>query len=320
MDESMWRVMNWLQHLDEDATLAYIEAILRWTKNRRAFDAWTGFVATERRLKGNIRATIEAALLSYQSEAVEHNSRHCDIVPERLFNGGANTLYVCAPMAEQSRLEPVFVALIQGLLFWITEQPEPQRMPVLVVLDEAANIAALSELPSLISTIGGHNVQLITCWQDFAQMRARYGDQSQSIINNSRAKLVLRGVSDPETIRIFAAMTGEMIESQDSVSVSDSGGKHRSFGETRRSILTPAVIRQQKQGEAILVYGHMPPAKIKLRLWFKDNELRELAGDSPLSVSGPRAQLDRLVQTLPRLPRPVASLRRAVQGVFSRRW
>jgi type IV secretion system protein VirD4 len=319
MDENMWRVMNWLHHLGEPETSAHIEAILYWKKNKRALDAWTGFLNTEPRLRSNISATVQAALISYESEAVERNSRHCDIVPERFFDGKPNTLYVCGPMAEQARLEPVFVALIQHLLFWVTEQPAPQEQPVLVVLDEAGNIAALPELPSLISTIGGHNVQIITCWQDFAQMRARYGEQFQTIINNSRAKLALRGVSDPETIRVFSEITGELIETQDSESFSANRGKNRHNGhhqvtlnEGRRHILTPAVIREQPEGGAILVYGAFRPARIKLRLWYKDNKLRELVGEPPLRSASPLTRLSAL-------PRTRADLLQAVRGVFSRR-
>lgn len=283
MDEDMRRVVRWLHRITDQTTSTEIQAIMEWVNNSRAMDAWVGFITKEPKIRGDIAATIASALVSYEDEKVEQNATHCDIKPEDFFNGQSNTLYICAPMAEQARLEPVFVALIQSLLLWITEQPQPLKTPLLVVLDEAANIAALPLLPELLSTIASYNVQIITSWQDFSQIKSRYGDQYHTILNNSRGKLVLPGVADPETIQYFSQVTGETIEKQVSVSRSDRHSRQLSYGEGRRSLLTPATIRQQKFGEAILVYGHLPPAKIKLRLWFKDRQLQALAkGETPI--------------------------------------
>lgn len=276
MDEDMRRVVRWLYRINDNQTHAEIDAILRWKDNVKALDAWVGFVTKEPKLRGDIAATMASALVSYEDEKVQQNALKCDITPQRLFNGQPNTLYVVAPMAEQARLEPIFVALMQSLLLWISEQPKPLDTPLLAVLDEAANIAALPLLPELLSTIGGQNTSIITSWQDFSQIKARYGEQRNTILNNSRAKMVLPGVADPETIQYFSQVTGETIEEQVSVSGSRDS-RSLSIGESRRSLLTPASIREQKVGEAILVYGHLPPAKIKLRMWFKDAKLKRLA-------------------------------------------
>jgi type IV secretion system protein VirD4 len=299
MDEDMRRVVRWLYRINDNQTHAEVDAILRWKNNVKALDAWVGFVTKEAKLRGDIAATMASALVSYEDEKVQQNAMKCDITPEKLFNGKANTLYVVAPMAEQARLEPIFVALMQSLLLWVTEQPKPLDKPLLCVLDEAANIAALPLLPELLSTIGGQNASIMTAWQDFSQIKARYGEQMNTILNNSRAKMVLPGVGDPETLQYFAQITGETLEENISVSGTK---KHRQFsvGESRRSLLTPATIREQKLGEAIIVYGQLPPAKIKLRMWFKDAGLKRLAnGGGPVTKSG-----SLLASRLPQLPRP----------------
>lgn len=286
MEQDMRRVMRWMHWLGDKGTQQEIEGILRWADNVRALDSWHGFLSREPRLRDSIAATMESALVSYEDEAVLHNAMRCDITPERFFNGEANTLYVCAPMAEQSRLEPVFVALMQDLLLWVTAQPEPLEMPLLGVFDEAGNIAALPLLPEILSTAGSQNVSILTSWQDFSQIRARYGSQWNTILNNSRAKLVLPGVADPETIGYFTNVTGETVEDQ----VSISGGQHHrqlSVGQSRRSLLTPATIREQRLGDAILVYGHLPPSKVRLRMYFSDPELSARArGAAPTGSSG----------------------------------
>lgn len=303
MDEDMRRVIRWLYRINDKQTHAEVDAILRWKNNVKALDAWIGFVTKDPKLRGDIAATMASALVSYEDEKVQRNAMRCDIKPEELFDGGANTLYVVAPMAEQARLEPIFVSMMQGLLMWVSEQSRPLSTPCLAVLDEAANIAAMPLLPELLSTIGSQHVSIITAWQDFSQIKARYGDKKNTILNNSRGKLVLPSVSDPETLNFFADVTGETVEETVSVSKPQQGMKSVSIGEGRRRLLTPAAIREQEVGEAILVYGHLPPAKIKLRMWFKDKELQRLAAGEELRSGVAGAKLSK-----PRFKNPLQTL------------
>lgn len=293
MDEDMRLVIRWLNRINDANTHTDIDQILRWKNSRAALDAWIGFVSKDQKLRGDIAATIASALVSYEDEKVQQNALRCDITPEKLFNGGMNTLYVVAPLAEQARLEPIFVALMQSLLTWVTENPDLDT-PLLAVLDEAANIAALPLLPNYLSAIGSKHAQIITSWQDFSQIKDRYGTKQNTILNNSRAKLILPGVADPETLQYFTQVTGDTIEDTVSLSKPEKGGRSVSIGEGRRALLTPAVIRQQQLGEAILVYGHLPPAKMKLRMYFKEPELLAMAnGEAP--AKGPAKVLPKNV-------------------------
>ena len=47
----------------------------------------------------------------------------------------------------------------------------PLDPPLLVVLDEAAHIAPLPELDGLAATCASHGIQIVTIWQDLAQVR-----------------------------------------------------------------------------------------------------------------------------------------------------
>ena len=76
-------------------------------------------------------------------------------------------------------------------------------------LDEAANVAPLAELDVLASTAAGHGVQLVTVWQDLAQIQARYGERAGSVVNNHRAKVFLSGIADPATLEHASALIGE---------------------------------------------------------------------------------------------------------------
>jgi Type IV secretory system Conjugative DNA transfer len=75
-----------------------------------------------------------------------------DVDPERLLTG-RHTLYLCAPAHDQRRLRGLFVALVQQVLHaafaTAARAGRPLDPPLLVVLDEAANIAPLRDLDGL---------------------------------------------------------------------------------------------------------------------------------------------------------------------------
>ena len=85
----------------------------------------------------------------------------------------------------------------------------PLDPPLLVVLDEAANIAPLADLDALASTAAGHGVQLVTVWHDLAQIDARYGPRATTVVNNHRAKLFFSGISDPSTLDYASHLIGD---------------------------------------------------------------------------------------------------------------
>ena len=113
---------------------------------------------------------------------------------------GPNTLYLCAPAHDQRRLRALFTAMVKQVLEAAFDRATrlggKLAVPLLVVLDEAANIAPLAELDGLAATCAGHGVQLMTVWQDLAQVTARYGEHAATVVNNHRAKVFLSGTSD----------------------------------------------------------------------------------------------------------------------------
>jgi hypothetical protein len=44
------------------------------------------------------------------------------------------------------------------------------------------------------------------------------------------------------------------------------------------------VLQQLPRGEALLLYENLPPARVRLRFWFKDRALRALAAIGTTSV------------------------------------
>jgi len=204
-----------------------------------------------------------------------------EITPERLLDGGANTLYVCAPSHEQQRLRPLFATLTQTIVTAVFERAaltgQPLDPPLLLVLDEAANIAPLRELDTLASTAAGQGIQLVSVFQDLAQVRERWGTRAGSIVNNHRARIIGAGIADPDTLEYVARLLGDAEIRQVSSTAGADGQGSTTQSSGFRALAPANVLREGRPGRAVLVYGHLPPTELELRPWFADRALRRLA-------------------------------------------
>lgn len=110
-------------------------------------------------------------------------------------------------------MRPLFATLVQDVLAEVYERAtrsgQPLDPPLLVVLDEAANIAPLRDLDTLASTAAGQGIQLVTVFQDLAQVTERWGPRGQTIVRNHRAKIIGSGIADPTTLDWAARVLGD---------------------------------------------------------------------------------------------------------------
>lgn len=165
------------------------------------------------------------------------------------------TLYLVAPPNRQGEVGPVFSALMRIHLDRVFAQPP--KSGLLMVLDEAANIAPIANLDEVVSVIAAYNVQMMTIFQDFSQVRARYGDRASTVVNNHRAKLFLGAISDPETIYLAETLCGSAMPS-------DARRSH-STGPVSEALLPRGGLRSLRPGDGLLIYGHRDPALLRLR-------------------------------------------------------
>ena len=186
-----------------------------------------------------------------------------------LLHGGAHTLYIVAPSHEQRRLRPLFQTLIASILTAAYERASenggPIELALLVVLDEAANIAPLRDLDTLASTAAGQGIQLVSVFQDLAQISARYGERAAAVVNNHRAKVLLSGISDPATLEYAARLLGDEEVMQASVTRGEHGERSTTESTGYRSLAPAYVLGGVRPGDGVLVYGHLPAARLSLR-------------------------------------------------------
>jgi type IV secretion system protein VirD4 len=247
----------------------------------------------EERQRSSVYTTVETILEPFAGSTGAAGGPPVD--PVRLV-AGPNTLYLCAPAHDQRRLTPLFVSVVRQVVEHVYDQValtrRPLDPPLLVVLDEAANIAPLSDLDALASTAAGHGVQLVTVWHDLAQLNARYGARATTVVNNHRAKLFLAGLSDPATLEYASHLIGDEELVLPATTRGGSGGPSTTHQPTIRRLAPPDALRRIRPGEGVLVYGGLPPARLRLRTWFDHPDLAERvrAGrgrpDNPGTIGG----------------------------------
>jgi type IV secretory pathway TraG/TraD family ATPase VirD4 len=213
-----------------------------------------------------------------------------DIDPEVLLRG-SNTLYLCGPSFEQGRLQGLFASLVSSVVAAAVERAGrgggPLDPPLLLVLDEVANIAPVRDLDTLASTGAGLGIQLVTICQDLGQLSARYGaERAATIANNHRAKLMLSGVADLATLDLMSGLAGEAAIREETLTHDLRDGRRTRASSVSFRRLAPAdELRRIRPGEGVVIYGHLPATRIRLRPWFADRVLRRRGslGDLPAS-------------------------------------
>ena len=234
----------------------------------------------DERQRSSIYTTAETVLAAYADPRVLAAAYEPELTPGRLLDGSRTTAYLCAPAHEQQRLRPLFATLIEQVLAAAYEQVartgRPLDPPLLLVLDEAANVAAIPSLDTLAATAAGQGIQLVSVFQDLAQVKERYGARALTIVNNHRAKLIGSGIADPDTLDYAARVLGDEEITQISSTAGQEGRASTTQSTTYRSLAPAHVLRQATPGTAVLIYGSLPPAQIRLRPWFADRRLRAL--------------------------------------------
>ncbi|MDA8046433.1 MAG: type IV secretory system conjugative DNA transfer family protein [Actinomycetota bacterium] len=253
--------------------------LLQLSGEDEAVMALQACAARDERIRSSVTTTLETVLAPFADPLVARATAATDIDLPALLSG-SGTLYLCGPSHEQARVQGLFAALVSTVIATAVSEVgrsgRPLEPPLLVVLDEAANIAPIRDLDTLASTAAGLGIQLVTVCQDLSQLAARYGqERARTIANNHRAKLLLSGVGDLQTLDLVSGLAGEQAVREESTTQDlRTGGRSRSVSTRIRRLAPTDELRRVAPGEGVLVYGHLPPMRLRLRPWYRDRELR----------------------------------------------
>jgi type IV secretion system protein VirD4 len=193
------------------------------------------------------------------------------------------TLYLCTPRQTPERLASLFVGILMTVVTAayarVDADPQSRHNNNLgLFLDELANVVPIEDLPSLASQGAGRGVMLMSVVQDLSQLRSRYGtDRANTVLNNHGCKVILPGITDPETAEILGKLVGRAEYTERQVSLGADGRVTRTYSTRHDAMATPDALRQLRAGSGIVIHRDSPPAYVDLPFWFAKPRYRRLA-------------------------------------------
>jgi type IV secretory pathway TraG/TraD family ATPase VirD4 len=195
-----------------------------------------------------------------------------------------SSLFIIGPSHHQQAIAPLMAGLVDSIAQRATELAAKQggRLwpPLLLALDEIANIAPLHSLPSLVSEGGGRGIVTLWAVQSLAQLRHRYGREQQvAILAATTAKVIFGGMSSGQDLADISAWVGEQRQTDVTYHaartdgpplgtvgvVSDPGSGTHSVGGTWRPVLPASAIQMMPPFHAWLFYRSEQPLPIEAR-------------------------------------------------------
>ena len=198
------------------------------------------------------------------------------------------TLYLVSPEYEQAELRPLFVALVQAVYRAAVDvsanllDGAPLNPPLLLMLDEAGNIAPLQSLPKIAATGAGQGITLMTIWQDRAQIRELYRESERTLISNHTTTVWLPGSQDLDTLKLLSDLIGDQWVAASTVSAAPDGGLSVSEGSERIDVAPPAFLRTLAHGTAVMLTGNTPPTLIRTHAYYEQHRWRRLVDHKEL--------------------------------------
>lgn len=246
---------------------------------------WTLFVGLENRTKTSVVATASNILQSWThpriARAVDMPANDPNAFNVASLLDSNSTLYLVAPLSAQHQFNAVYETMVNAILmeaerrYARTAMPLPA--PLLLMLDEAANIAPLRRLDHVVSAMAGMGIITVTVWQNEGQIEEIYGaTKARVIVANHTARIYMSGISDQRSLQTLSDAIGKDLVKRTSSST-DGQGRHTTSTQWHEiSVAPPQSIREMPANTAIVISGSRKPMRLTIDGWFESDQLRAL--------------------------------------------
>jgi type IV secretion system protein VirD4 len=287
------RTMHHVSHWVNQTSFAEVAKLLDDLGDDDACAAWEAIKSLPLETRGSVFGTAMAIFRAFGSPRVRAATSCTPGDTDNTLAIGRMladiaTLYLIAPEYEQAELRPLFVALVQAVYRTAVElstnllEGAPLHPPLLLMLDEAGNIAPLKTLPTIAATGAGQGITLMTIWQDRAQIRALYGDAERTVIANHTTTVWLPGSQDLDTLKLLSDLIGDQPVAASTISAAPDGGLSVSEGSEKIDVAPPAFLRTLPHGQAVLLTGNHPPALIATHAYYQQHRWQRHIPDGVL--------------------------------------
>src|SRR6218665_1863774 len=152
--------------------------------------------------------------------------------------------------------------------------------PLLLALDDIANLSALPSLPTLMAEGGGSGITPLPVFQSLAQARSRWNENAATVIWDAAiVKIILGGGSHNRELTDISTLLGERDELTLSTSTDRGGGKSWQQSVRRVPIVPADVLRTLPFGTAIVLLRTARPIVASFAPWTSRPDADQLRAD-----------------------------------------
>ncbi|MFJ6419180.1 type IV secretory system conjugative DNA transfer family protein [Paeniglutamicibacter sp. NPDC091659] len=188
--------------------------------------------------------------------------------PDHFVNNGAGTLYLLSQEGHGSG-GPIVAALTSAVMEaaenLATESPGGRlAIPLICVLDEAANICKIHQLDSKYSHYGSRGIIILTILQNWVQGELVWGKEGmQKLWDAANVKVYGGGFEDETFMRRMSLFIGDYERISFSESSNGRGGRSRSRSVEVKRILTESELRELPRFRMVIFYSGLPPMLVQ---------------------------------------------------------
>ena len=185
----------------------------------------------------------------------------------------SGTLYLLAAAVTSASCAPLVAAFVEDITETartLAARSTGARLdpPLLLALDEIANLTPLPSLPQLMAEGGGTGITTLAVLQSLAQARARWGEHAADAIwDAATVKLVLGGLAKYRDLDDVARLLGEIAELTETRSRGREGERSSSTSVRMAPVMPASVLRTLPFGTGVLLLRQARPIVLDLRGW-----------------------------------------------------
>ncbi|MET9933810.1 MULTISPECIES: type IV secretory system conjugative DNA transfer family protein [unclassified Streptomyces] len=281
------RFREWLA-LGRDA-VDHVRAILEPEYPEVALDYAQPWLQLHKDGAGSVQFTLNVIAAVYRSQQIRDVSASTNFTAEQVLDNNGTIVLVASP-TNAERFAPLFTSIIASVIHAGEHRFEQTGNPLSPALgffvDEAGNVLRYPKLPTILTTGRGMGIALMTIWHDMAQLASRVGSEgAKTVVSASHLRMLLPGLADDDTIRYFNYLLGKEHAERTSRSSGGSGRASTSTSVVETDLVPVHELREIPQFTAIAVYFNKPPLRVRMRLTYRDLDLKKWLSRPPAAIS-----------------------------------
>lgn len=289
------------QLLDWSRRPAAREPVRILSRHPGAARGWDEDLATsaevEPRHRDSIWATVRRAFDCFADPMVLEATRvETDTFDPGRFLDDHGTIYLMGSPGAQHSVAPIVAALVEDIVDTARHHAARSmtrrlESPLMLMLDECANIAPLGDLPKLVAELGGLGICTAVVLQSVASARTIWGEAGERALRDlANITLVWGGQKDVAFLEEISALAGEHDELVETITETELGSSS-SWTPRRLPVLPVGDIANLAPNLAVVVSAHLRPRISHLPSWRGDRALSALVGSGGWVASRARARV-----------------------------